>query len=184
MSNNIDISNHSFSGERGERFMKLYTATQRRLYAYIVSLIADSSAVDDIIQETVTHMWKQFDEFEPGTDFAAWALSIAKFKIFNHIKDQQKKKRYFSSNTIQAIEEVAKEKSKKTDERLDALRKCIEKLSANDRQLLTLRYEIGASLKSVSQRVELSVNTLYSRLYRIRLALVSCVQKNMKKERG
>ena len=175
MSENRDTYTEE-SGDRGERFMKLYTATQRRLYSYVISLIPDETAVEDIIQETVTFMWKQFDDFEPGTDFAAWAFTIAKNRIFNYIKHQQKQRRKFSSQTIQAIEEVAKSKSEMQDQRLIALRNCIKKLSSKDRQLLILRYEVGSSLKSVSKRIEQSVNTLYSRLYKIRIMLMRCVE--------
>jgi RNA polymerase sigma-70 factor (ECF subfamily) len=80
--------------ERGQRFMSLYTAVQRRLYHYVISLVPDENTVDDIIQETVSFLWKRFDEFEPGTDFIAWAFSIAKYRIFDHIKQQKKRKNH------------------------------------------------------------------------------------------
>ena len=182
MPKELNVDPESYSGDRGERFMKLYTATQRRLYSYVISLVPSESAVEDIIQETVTFMWKQFDDFESGTDFAAWAFTIAKNQIFNYIKRQQKQKRRFSSKTIQAIEEIAKTKSEISDQRLNALRKCIKKLSDKDRQLLILRYEVGSSLKSVSERIEQSVNTLYSRLYKIRIMLLHCVQNLLQRE--
>lgn len=168
--------------DRGARFMKLYTHIQRRLYGYVVTLVPESSDVDDIIQATVAVMWKNFDHFEPGTDFAAWALCIAKNQIYNYIQRKKNKKKVFSLKTLQEIEVTAEQKARDVDRRLDVLRRCIEKLSSRDRQLLTLRYEVGATLKNVSERVEQSVNTLYSRLYKIRIALLCCVQKTMRRE--
>jgi RNA polymerase sigma-70 factor, ECF subfamily len=182
MMTKITENSENSSDERGERFMKLYTAVQRRLYGYIISLIPEVAPVEDIIQETVAVMWKQFDEFEPGTDFAAWACSVARNQIYNYIKVRQKQKKHFSSQTIEAIEEVIQQESQKADQRFDALRKCIGRLSDKDRQLLVLRYETGATLKTVSQRVEQSVNTLYSRLYKIRIVLLSCVEKTVAQE--
>ena len=164
--------------ERGDRFMRLYTAVQRRLYAYITALVPDENSVEDIVQETVSYMWRQFDDFEPGTDFAAWAFTIAKFRIFDYIKQKQKDKKAFSDKTINAIEEIVKVRTQQDeDSRLDRLRKCMKKLSEKDRQLLSLRYEVGASIKGMSERVEQSVNTLYNRLYRIRIALLNCVRQ-------
>jgi RNA polymerase sigma-70 factor (ECF subfamily) len=99
-----------------------------------------------------------------------------------HIKNQQKTRRHFSAQTLQEIEKTAAARLESMDDRLWALRKCIEKLSTNDRQLLILRYEIGASLKSVSERLRQSVNTLYNRLYRIRILLMHCIEKTIGKE--
>lgn len=168
-----------YYGERGERFMKLYMTIQRRLYGYAISLIPDAGAVDDIVQEAVTVMWKQFDEFEPGTDFLAWAFCITRNQIFKYIKQRQKHKRRFCLEAMQAIEEVIDHNPQKPDDRFDALRKCLTRLPEKDRQLLVLRYEVGATLKTVSQRIEQSVNTLYSRLYKIRITLLNCIERTL-----
>jgi len=177
-----DRNHDELTADRGELFMKLYTDAQRRLYAYVISLVPDESSVEDIIQETATYMWRHFNEFEIGTNFPAWAFSIAKNRILAHIKNQQKTRRHFSTQTLQEIEKTVAARQESLDDRLWALRKCIEKLSTNDRQLLILRYEIGASLKSVSERLRQSVNTLYNRLYRIRILLMHCIEKTIGKE--
>lgn len=174
--------NFILSDERGERFMKLYTAIQRRLYGYIMSLIPDVTAVDDIIQETVTVMWKEFDQFEPGTDFLAWAFCIARNQLYSYIKLRQTQKKHFSAQTIAAIEEVVEMKHQKADHRFEALRNCLSKLPNKDRELLALRYEVGATLKSVSLRIEQSINTLYNRLYRIRILLLHCIERTLDRE--
>ena len=78
------------AGEHGKTFVQLYMAVQRRLYGYIISLIPDAVVADDILQETVMVMWKHFDSFELGTDYAAWALAIARNQVFNYIKSKKK----------------------------------------------------------------------------------------------
>lgn len=170
------------TSEQSDRFMKLYMAVQRRLYGYVISLLPESDAAEDVIQETVTYMWKQFGSFEPGTDFVRWSFCIARNKVFDHIKRQQRHKRYFSRQTIEAIEETVAQKAMNEDRRFDALRKCIDKLSINDQQLLVLRYEDAATLQSVSLRVGQSVHTLYSRLYKIRISLLNCIERKLTQE--
>lgn len=171
-----------YQGDRGERFMSLYMAIQRRLYGYVISMIPDETVVDDIVQDSVSVMWNRFDEFKPGTDFAAWAIAIAKNRIFVYIKQKRKQKRNFSPQTIEAIQRTVETKSDDEDYRLDALRNCVKKLDSQDRQLLILRYEVDATLKGVSQRVGQSLNTIYNRLYRIRIMLMTCVKKTLRQE--
>lgn len=172
---------YSNQKERGQLFMSLYNAdVQRRLYRYVFSLFPDESLVDDIIQETVSFMWERFDEYQQGTSFLAWALTIAKYRVFEQIKQAQRDKRMFSESTIQAIEDVAQERIQNgQDKHLDMLRGCVKKLTPRDRHLLTLRYEVNSTLKSMSENIGLSVNTIYNRLYRIRVMLLDCVRSEM-----
>jgi len=167
--------------QRGQLFMSLYSAdVQRRLYRYVYSLFPDDTVVDDIIQETVSYMWERFDEFRQGSNFLAWALTIAKYRVLNQIKQSKRDKRVFSHSTLQSIEEVALNRIQNEDDRhLDKLRCCVKKLSPRDRHLLTLRYEVNSTLKSMSENIGLSVNTIYNRLYRIRVILFNCVRNDM-----
>lgn len=168
-----------YSDERAERFMSLYMSIQRRLYGFVACLVPDVTAVEDIIQETVMFMWHRFDEFQPGTDFRAWAFSVAKNRIFDHVKEQQRIMRHFSPETIQVIEETVESRSKTVNGQLEALQSCILKLAARDRKLLSFRYKDGASLKSVADEIQQSINTIYNRLYKIRIALMECVNKTL-----
>lgn len=170
------------AGQGDPRFVQLYTTVQRRLYGYILSLIPDFTAVDDILQETVMVMWREFDSFEPGTDFAAWALAIARNQVFTYIKNRSKQRRCLSLDTVQALAQTAETQSPQHNDRLEALRNCIRKLSSKDAQLLSLRYEAGATLKHVAERVGQSINTMYHRLYKIRIGLLECVEREIARE--
>ncbi|MBN2514286.1 MAG: hypothetical protein JXB18_15210, partial [Sedimentisphaerales bacterium] len=93
--------------DRGQQFMTLYMGVQRRLFGYVLSHIPNSSDADDIVQETVSIMWSEFDKYKTGTNFAAWALCIARYQILSYRKQITKKNRLFSSQAIEAIQNVA-----------------------------------------------------------------------------
>ncbi|MCK4629078.1 MAG: hypothetical protein KAT56_08735, partial [Sedimentisphaerales bacterium] len=57
-----------------ERFLKLLMANDKRIYAFILTLVPGRIDADDLMQETVTIMWRKFDDFEPGRDFVAWGI--------------------------------------------------------------------------------------------------------------
>jgi len=170
------------NGPRSQRFVQLHMAIQRRLYGYVISVMPDFSAVDDIVQETVMVMWREFDTFEPGTDFAAWAMAIARNQVFKHIKSRRKHQRCLRLETLHAVAETAEAQAKDQDDRLEALRNCVKKLSSKDAQLLALRYETGSTVKSVSERIGQSLNTMYHRLYVIRIGLLQCVERQLARE--
>src|SRR5262245_63568369 len=75
---------------REERFLRLLLAHQRRIFAYVLALVPHWSDAEDIVQETCAVLWRKFDEFVPGTDFNAWALSIARYQVMNFRKKQRR----------------------------------------------------------------------------------------------
>jgi RNA polymerase sigma-70 factor (ECF subfamily) len=62
------------------------------------------------------------------------------------------------------------------------LRLCLEKLPANQRELVDAAYAPGQRIDELAPRVGLTAMAVYKRLHRIRMALVDCTRKVMRKE--
>ena len=67
-------------------FVSLLTGHQRKLYSFILSLLRNPSDADDVLQETNLVLWQKCNEFEPGTNFGAWAFRVAQFQVMAHRK--------------------------------------------------------------------------------------------------
>ena len=161
----------------GQEFMHLYVVSERRIRAYIYTLVHNWAATDDLLQETAKVMWVKFSEFERGTDFGAWGLKIARYHVLNYIR-QHAQKTIFNTDLIEKISDQA-EAYLKDDRRCDALRQCVAKLDEDDRQLIQLRYEIGATVKDVAERVGRGVKRVYHALNRIHTQLSLCVRRTL-----
>ncbi len=59
---------------------------QSRLRAFVRCLLVRPSDVDDILQEINSVLWQKANEFQPGSDFWAWASQIARFEALNHLR--------------------------------------------------------------------------------------------------
>ena len=53
----------------------------------------------------------------------------------------------------------------------------MEKLSVDDRELLELRYEPGATVEAIARQIGRSTKAVYNALARIRTWLLECVQR-------
>lgn len=175
--NPID-SNH----KRTEVFLNLLMANQRRINAYILSLVPNFTDADDIMQETITVMWRKFDSFEVGTDFAGWGLRVAYFCILDHRKKHEKEKFIFSEPLLAEISEVAREKQNETDDRIRHLRRCIEKLTPEDRRFLKARYELNNGVRSLAVQLDRSVQYVYKHLSRVHHSLNLCVKRAVREQ--
>src|SRR5215468_9638347 len=92
---------------RSKLFLRLFLQNERRLYAYIVTLLHNRIDADDVLQETSLVMWDKFDPQHLPTDFAAWGCRIAYFKILNLYKRTQRSRVQFSQELLERLSETA-----------------------------------------------------------------------------
>jgi RNA polymerase sigma-70 factor, ECF subfamily len=170
-----------------DEFVSLLTAAQRRVYAFICTLVVDRSDADEVLQETNLALWQQIERFEPGTDFVAWACRIAHFKVMK-LRDAAKRHRVKLDDAV--IELLATEsiEEQRADHRLAAERyernrlalvSCLDELSERNRNILLLHYQGGQSLATIGSSIGRTANAVAQLFHRIRSALRTCVQRRL-----
>ncbi|MEM9366369.1 MAG: sigma-70 family RNA polymerase sigma factor [Planctomycetota bacterium] len=160
-----------------EQFIRLFTQHERRVYGYILSLVPNWQDADDIAQETNVKLWKEFDRFELGTDFAAWALRIAHFQVLTWRKTAARSKIAFSQDLIDLVADQHALDESDLTARQRALGRCVEELSPHHHDVLLACYAEGAKVKDIAVRLDRSVAAVHKQLQRVRLALHKCVER-------
>jgi RNA polymerase sigma-70 factor (ECF subfamily) len=165
------------------QFVRLLTLHERRVYAFILSMVTNWADADEILQETNVRLWNEFDKFTPGSDFGAWACTVARYQVMTFRKKQSRDRLQFTDEFIDA---VARESQADDDTaaRHQALARCTDELSPTHRDLLRAFYEPGASGEAVAARFNRTVDALYKALSRIRRLLHDCVVRRMKAQVG
>ena len=59
----------------------MLTGHQRQLYLFILTLLPNPNDADDVLGDVNTLLWTKADDFEPGTNFTAWAYRVAHFEV-------------------------------------------------------------------------------------------------------
>jgi RNA polymerase sigma-70 factor (ECF subfamily) len=173
------MGNSSSSGMDPSQFLRLFLENERRIYAFIVSILPNLADAEDILQETSILLWQKFDQFQPGSDFVAWACRIAQFRVMKFYERQRRSKLRFD---LQAVEAIAKEvlaMGSVLDARHEALANCLEELTSRDRDLVQRRYADDASPQLISEQVGRSIHAIYKALTRIHDALLNCILRKL-----
>jgi len=172
------------AADKHKHFLRLFLQNERRLYAYILTLLPNRADADDVLQQASLVMWDKFDAAQPPADFAAWGCRIAYFKVLDLCKQVKRSRVCFSQAMLERIGETAVEHAEtlRLDVRRDALVRCVEKLTARDRELLGRRFAEGATTRSTAAEVGRSVDAVYKALARIRHALFDCVTRTLARE--
>jgi RNA polymerase sigma-70 factor (ECF subfamily) len=166
---------------KAELFLRLFLQNQRRVYAYVLTLLPRRSDADDVFQDACMVMWDKFDASAPPDDFAAWGCRIAYFKVLDFCKKHQRNRVMFSQAMLERVAETVSEQSSalQLDERREALAGCLAKLHERDRGLLTARFAEGATVQSTAAQVGRSADAVYKALSRIRQSLFDCVTRSL-----
>ncbi|MBN2183485.1 MAG: sigma-70 family RNA polymerase sigma factor [Sedimentisphaerales bacterium] len=167
---------------RVNEFLRLIMANQKPIYALILGLIPNREDAEDIFQETVLVMWSKFDSFEQGTNFAAWGVKIAKYKIFQAHRRNARNNFRFSQAAFQSLQDKSDNLAKNIERRMQALRTCIRKLSKTDYDLIQMRYENEFTIKSIADRLGRTVQSIYKRMARINDSLIRCIRRTLATE--
>jgi RNA polymerase sigma-70 factor, ECF subfamily len=168
---------------RYERFMQLFLPAQRGLFGYLRTLVPNRVDAEDVLQAAAAVMWEKFDDFQPGTRFEHWAYHIVRLQALRYLKERKRSKLVFSDDVLALIADRAVAISNSTSEIMDALEVCVEQLSEQDRELLRMRFEPGATSRSVAlalRRPERTVSRVLSQLYD---DLLECIQRRALSEK-
>ena len=167
--------------QRNEEFVRLFVVHQRQVFAFILTLLPNRSDAEDVLQETSAVLWRRFDEFQFGTNFAAWACGVAKLQVFAFLR-QKKAAVAFNDSFVDLVADDALQRGNELDSRYQAMQHCLEKLSTKDRQLVQQRYGEEQSVVEIAKIVGRSVEGLYKAFHRIRASLMQCVDRTLAKE--
>jgi RNA polymerase sigma-70 factor (ECF subfamily) len=164
------------------QFVTLFLRHQRRVYAYLITVLGHAADAEDVLQQTGLILWEKFDQFDPETDFAAWAIRTAYFTAKNHMRKQRRSRVCFSEPMFEAAAQRAAAAGGEADDVQEALGECLKKLPPRDRELIRRRYELDASVKALADQMQRSTHAIYRALRRVHGLLFDCVSSRMAEE--
>ncbi len=173
------MESESSSDQQRAELVQHIAQVQGRLRGFIRSLLIRPEDVDDLLQDVNQVLWEKADQYEPGTNFWAWASQIARFKVLNKRRAYGRNRFVFDDDFLAQLADVAEDRFAQLDDRRIALDHCLRSLPNAQRRLLDLRYFEEQSINEVASAAERSVASVTQTLYRIRGALRSCIEKRL-----
>ena len=163
--------------EHQQEIIGLITQHQASIRAYIISLMPGIQGVSDVLQETNLILWEKRTSFEVGTNFAAWACTIALYEVKNHTQKIQRKQPILclDEKLAEELAEYCQLSPPETENRIVALEHCLTKLNKRELQLIKQRYISDTTLKSYAESLGRPVGSLRVTLHRIRQGLRRCI---------
>lgn len=175
-------------GKELQEFASLLIDYQEVIRAFIITQIPGSPDVRDILQEVNMVLWEKQNSFQQGTNFGAWACTVARYKVLEHCRKEARRSGFFVFNDelsrVLAAEVQEREPDALEDKRW-ALDQCLAKLSPSNRRLLQARYDSApGAFARFSAETGRSGESLRVTLCRIRSSVRRCVRGLLAMEGG
>jgi RNA polymerase sigma-70 factor, ECF subfamily len=156
-----------------EAVLREFVRHRSALFAVVLSLVREFSLAEEVLQEVAVVVCDQWSDFKPDTNFVAWAMRIARNKIFN-LTRAARREIVLAPEALEAVEQAAAVESRSGW--LEALQKCMEGLQGKAGEMLVLRYREGLSGQEIARRLKTTVTAVHMALSRARSAVGRCVE--------
>lgn len=161
-----------------------------RLFRYALSRVRDQAAAEDLVQETLLAALKSRLAFKGDSSELTWMTGILRNKIFEHYRRQSKETPLDADDSredglfdgrhwtpAEAPREWPQAKAESAE--LGAvLRRCLDGLTAPVARAFVLREMEGLDAKAAAETLGVPPGHLAVLLYRARLRLRRCLEKN------
>lgn len=150
---------------------------KQRIYSFVYSKVYDRDIAEDIFQDTfikVINTLKRGRYNEEGK-FLPWVMRIAHNLVIDHFRRNNRMPKFdnggeFSIFSVLSDDSLNAEKQLIKDQVESDVRKLIEELPADQKEVLMMRVYQDMSFKEISERTGVSINTA---LGRMRYALIN-----------
>ena len=158
---------------------------QSRIYNFIFSKINDRDLCDDVFQDTFIKVIKTLKSHSYNEEgkFLPWVMRIAHNLVIDHFRKNRKmpmlrETEEFSIFSIMSDGVPNVEKQMITLQIEEDVRKLIQELPEDQKQVLMMRMYHDLSFKEISEQTGVSINTALGRMRYALLNLRKVIEKN------
>lgn len=166
-----------------DRAGELFTARRAPLLLYVRAILGGRHGCEDVLQEAAMICLRKHDEVPDEAAFEGWIRRICRFEALKHLERHRRERPAGTERLAELAErELTDAAQELGDARLDALRTCLEGLTAGARELVRLRYGEGHPGEEIARLLGRPINTVYVTLCRLHKSLAACVRQRLERE--
>jgi RNA polymerase sigma-70 factor, ECF subfamily len=154
----------------------LFARHHVRVYRFVLRVVRDQTKAEDLISEVFLDVWRQADRFEGRSAVSTWLLAIARFKALSALRRRPDEE--LDEKAAEAIEDPSDdpEETLAKKDKSAVIRKCLEGLSADHREIIDLVYYHEKSVEEVAEIVGIPENTVKTRMFYARKKLAELLK--------
>jgi len=162
-----DLDNILYCVAAGDHtaFATLYDAIAPRAYGLVRRIVRDPAIAEEVTQDAMVEVWRTAHRFDNERGSAVgWILAIAHHRAVDRVRAEQaatdRERR--SATASVPFDEVVAEVTARLEQR--AVRRCLQALTAIQREAILLAYYGGLTYRDVAERLGAGLPTIKTRM--------------------
>ncbi|MCM0667224.1 RNA polymerase sigma factor [Flavobacterium tyrosinilyticum] len=168
-----------------EALSKLINRHKSRIYGFIYSKIKDTDIANDIFQDTFVKVIKTLksNSYKEEDKFVSWVMRISHNLIMDHFRKIKRMPIHRDTDEF-SIFSILSDNSPNIENRIITnqiqidLKKLIEELNDDQKEIVEMRLYRNMSFKEISEEKEISINTALGRMRYAINNLRAIIKKN------
>jgi RNA polymerase sigma-70 factor (ECF subfamily) len=150
-----------FAADDMDAFETLFRQFQRDVYRWIVRIVRDPTAAEDLTIETFWRIYRSRARFDPKREFAPWARRIATNLALDHLRSVPSEAELDEDCAAESSSDPAAQHGVR-----DALRRAFRRLPPKLRAVATLALIEQESQAVIAEVLGISINAVKARQFR------------------
>ncbi|MHC4489200.1 MAG: sigma-70 family RNA polymerase sigma factor [Planctomycetota bacterium] len=175
------MQSRNIKNEARAVFEILVRENEAMLITYLRTSVRNQAVVEDLFQETMLVAWRKLSEYDRSCPFGPWVRGIAAKLIMAHFRKAKSDIMITGSDTLeylsQQIEHIHERSGDTWEQKIDALKHCIETLPDHYQHMIQLRYFKHQPASKISEITKVSLEAVRKRLQRARAILLDCLKR-------
>ncbi|MGQ7869135.1 RNA polymerase sigma factor [Sunxiuqinia sp. sy24] len=159
---------------------------KNRVFTYVVLIVKNHQLAEDIFQDTFIKVIRSLKtgKYTENGKFVSWVLRIAHNLIIDHFRKEKLLNTTSNDDTEIDLFNSQKYSDENIEDKLvydqitEDVRKLIDLLPEDQRQVIMMRHYMGLSFKEISKQTDVSINTALGRMRYALINLRKLIEKN------
>lgn len=168
-----------------DKLVRILLGRRVTLMAYILSMVRDEQLAEDIFQDVCVITFQKQGVIQNEKHLLGWLRITARHESLKALRKRSTREPLLDSHLLDLLDSHWDQLDQtQSPEKILALRHCLDRLTANARHIVSLRYIDGLSGLKLAQTLGRKLNTVYVALARIHRTLASCIDQQLRSSEG
>jgi RNA polymerase sigma-70 factor, ECF subfamily len=164
---------------RGDRsaMAALYGRYNVRVYRFILRIVGNAAMAEDILSDVFLSVWQNAASFRSDSQVSTWLLAIARNRSYCALRRRSEEQ--LEDDEAEETEDLADTPEMALDkmDRSAVMRRCLSRLSADQRQVIDLVYYHDKSVTETAEITGVSINTVKTRMFYARQRMAKLLKE-------
>jgi RNA polymerase sigma-70 factor, ECF subfamily len=161
------------------RVQQLFVQHQQAVLGYVLSIEPNFADAQDIVQEVFLAVTRKAQTWSTGTDFFAWVCTVARYETLRLQRTRARRTAHLDEDVIELLHAAEPLDEFQWQQRVDALRRCLDRLAPRAKELVWRRYHGTQMPETIAAAIGWTVSSVRVALTRARSMLRECMKKQL-----